>query len=429
MTSRWIVSALVAGLCAAAGAQDSLTLTQALRLARERNGSIRSAAYTARAANSEARATYADFLPNLSPTFTYAPSTNRLYTSAGRGRSGTSGHDFQVAASWRVLDNGSRAFQYSSSRHLARADEYNARQTLRNTLFTVHQQYYDALRAQELLAVQQTQQKRADEILEATKIRVQLEDLPKKDVLQAQADALNARASVLAAENSVSTTQAALKATIGWDSTEELPVLAAVNAPAEMPVLPPLAELTNQSLARRPDLQSNRERVETSRVNVKLAQLAATVNWSVNAEYIRSFARNVNDFSQLRFEATVPLYDGGRSRADIDTRKFNLLASEESLLQTERLARAEIEAAYKVVVQDRERLAASKAALDAAQLNYDAAQESFRLRSSSILDVLTAQVTLVTAQSNYVEALYDLLIAETELDLVTGVPIEGEEQG
>ncbi|MFX8616588.1 TolC family protein, partial [Acinetobacter baumannii] len=62
-------------------------------------------------------------------------------------------------------------------------------------LFDVHSRYFAALRAQELLRVQDAQLKRANEILEQTKVRVQLGDAARINILQAQADALNARAS------------------------------------------------------------------------------------------------------------------------------------------------------------------------------------------------------------------------------------------
>jgi outer membrane protein len=87
---------------------------------------------------------------------------------------------------------------------------------------------------------------------------------------------------------------------------------------------------------------------------------------------------------------------------------------------------AEVEATVKEYTQNALLLEASNLALEAAQLNYNAASEAQRLGASDLIEVLTAQVTLVTAETNRVQALYDLLISEVRLDLVVGDPLPGE---
>ena len=46
--------------------------------------------------------------------------------------------------------------------------------------------------------------------------------------------------------------------------------------------------------------------------------------------------------------------------------------------------------------------------------------------ASELIELLTAQVSLVTAESNYVEARYDTLISRVRLKLATGRPLPGE---
>lgn len=71
---------------------------------------------------------------------------------------------------------------------------------------------------------------------------------------------------------------------------------------------------------------------------------------------------------------------------------------------------------------------AAQAALEAATKNFEAASESQTLGASDLIDVVTAQVSLVTAESNRVEAFYDFLISEVRWKLVTGQPLPGEEE-
>jgi outer membrane protein TolC len=71
-------------------------------------------------------------------------------------------------------------------------------------------------------------------------------------------------------------------------------------------------------------------------------------------------------------------------------------------------------------------LDASDLALKAAQENFNAASESQSLGAGTIIEVTAAQLALVTAETNRVQALYDYLISEMELKLVTGAPLPGE---
>ena len=73
-----------------------------------------------------------------------------------------------------------------------------------------------------------------------------------------------------------------------------------------------------------------------------------------------------------------------------------------------------------------ERLEASKIAVAAAQRNFDAAQESLREGVGTIVEVLTAQLALITAETNLVQATYDAAVAELQLRVATGerLPVE-----
>ncbi len=123
---------------------------------------------------------------------------------------------------------------------------------------------------------------------------------------------------------------------------------------------------------------------------------------------------------------TLPIFDGGNLKAQARFISYNIKADQATLEQAERVVRSDIEAAYKSVTTDQERLDAAQIALDAAQKNYDAAVDSQKAGAYDLLQVLTAQVSLVTAESNQIQALYDYRIAEVNLKLVTGRAIPGE---
>ena len=85
-------------------------------------------------------------------------------------------------------------------------------------------------------------------------------------------------------------------------------------------------------------------------------------------------------------------------------RVFVVEATEELLIQAERNVVAEIESSYKEFDQNIDRLAATKLALEAALINYQAVFESRKAGASEPLELLTAQVSLTTAESHYIKA-------------------------
>jgi outer membrane protein len=406
----------------------SLSLDEAIRMARARNGSVVAAYLNVEAAKSRRQQAWGAFLPTILPTYEYESSQSRIETGPFRGRSGVAESRVGVVASLRLLDSGERDLNLRSSRSLLKAQEAEALQTLRETLFRVISQYYGALRAQELLRVQEAQVERTKKIVEQTRARVDLGDAPQKDILQAEADYLNALASKLGAETRVASTSAELLATIGWPQEAPMPKLVSESEPVLPVQTMTLDEAIQAGQTFRSDLLAQRQRIESQRLAVRRSQIDAGLRWSIDADYTRRFSPNVTDRSALTLLASFPLFDGFQSRERVRIEKFSLSAQESVLVQAERTARAEVESAYKEYALNARRFEAAKLALEAARLNYRAAQESQQdgAQGTNVITVLTAQLSLVTAESNYVEAIFDALISDVRLKLVTGQPLPAE---
>jgi outer membrane protein len=421
---RWVVLCFFSLATGTAGAQDTLTLEEALELAVRRNGTVSAAYWDLEAARARVRQTRALFLPTVVPSFRY-DSQRRAFDA---GAFTSDGAQTFISADWRLLDAGQRQATLDATRASAEGQEMRALQVLRGVIFDVHQQYLEALRSQELERVVDAQVTRAETILAQTKALVEAEEAPRKDILQAQADFLNARVQQITIRNRTAATEANLRALIGWDPAEPMPDLEQPSPELTPEVLPPLEALVQQGLERRPDLQAQREFLEAQRFNVRRARIEQGITWNVDASYARRFTPSSEDSRVLSFLVSYPLFDGGRLREATREQEAAYRGSEAALVQTERGARAEIESAYIQVAQNAERLQAATAALEAARVNYEAAAEAFRLGAAGtdIVTVLTAQVSLVTAESGYIEAVYDYYISSAWLRLVTGQPLLGE---
>lgn len=425
----------VLAACAVMGtAQDQeqpeprkLTLDMALMIARQNNGTVQAAYYNYLSAAASTNVAQAAFLPTVTPRLVIDENRLDQHTGLFKGFTRSSSTSAELNANWRLLDSGERRFNERQAVYSEEQAQLSALQTLRETLFSVHSSFYEALRAQELLRVQEDQVKRAEEILKATEFRSDptIGDLPRKDVSQARADFLNSQVSYQSANNQVANSEANLKAIIGIDQ-DELPELEEPDLGPMTPLDYTLDQAMEEGLENRADLLANRKGLQSREVQVESARLATRIQYSVDASFTRSFSEEVFDRGGLVLQAALPLYDGKSSREQLNATRFSLESFEASVRQAELNAKAEIESAYKAYSQNLIRIQAANAALEAAQENYRFASDSMRLGAGTLLEVLAAQVTLTTAEVNQVQAFYDLLISEVQLRLATGRPMPGE---
>jgi len=413
------------GISATGFGTETLTLDQALKMAKEKNGTIRSAFLQYKTTQSRERQAIGAFLPTITPSYQYSDVRDEVFTGSGKGVISGTSNDSQILARWQILDSGERGWALSASRLDRESAKLGSLYTLRSTLSTVYSSYYKVLRAQDLLRVADTTVKRTDEVLNQTRAQVEQKQLAPKEILQAEADALNAQVSQFEANNSYVAALADLKALIGWDSSSG--DLAVVNPnEATQPISPDKAQVIEQGLKTRPDLQADRLSHKALRYDVLKTDRAKLIDWSLDASYTRSFSEEREENRALTFLVSIPLFDGFYTKEANRQAKLSYEASQSRLTQSERTAKAEIETAYDQHKQNVARLKVAAAALAASQKNYAAAQESFKLGAGTILDVLTAEVSLRTAESNEIQARYDAIVSRVQLALASGETVAGE---
>lgn len=422
----------MAGTTAHAFAQDALTLDQALLLGRQRNTAILSAQRQVDIARAALSQSQAAFLPTVDLTYSYADERIDNFQVAGNNPLRTTltrGGLFSVSTSWTILDTGERRLGVKSARFGLQAQQALSQQALRSTLADVFSLYVEALRAEELERVAASEVGRAESVVKQAEAQAKVGAIAEKDVYQPRADALNAKVEYLSAQNDASRAIANLKAGIGWDEAKPLPPLAPLDALTleEVPLDPLQADALG--LRDRLDLQAQRRQVDQFSVAASLAKVEAGP--TLNADYSYSRKRGgLGDSGQGAFALLLsyPLYDGGIRRDDIRIAEANLDVAKLDLLQAERDARAQIESLVQENILGKQRIEAANLALEAAKINFEKVSEASRLgaEGTDLVAVSTAQVSLVVAETNAVQAQYDYAIARINLRLATGQSVPGE---
>lgn len=182
--------------------------------------------------------------------------------------------------------------------------------------------------------------------------------------------------------------------------------------------------LSNELLLKGVDLNSNyniqllEEQINLASMQVGLEKATALPNLSAVYSYTYKIAKSTFDMSPnhvIGLQANIPLFASGQryvrtKQANINLEKaknnYDLIA--ESMLLQEKQLRFNLNSAIETLEQQNE-------AMNVAQRVFESITRKYQYGTSSSLDVTTANTSLLQAQNNYINAMMDVLTAQTEL--------------
>lgn len=426
MSYRWIATIALALLAGQIISQEQLTLNQAVRLALEHNGDLIASRLNTEAARARTDGAKSQYFPTVSPNYRYQTFATR---ANGQTTSGDS-RVFDVSADWLALDTGQRNLSYQQARTSLSSSVEAQRLATKQLIFLTIRAYYDVTRRKELLRVAQASVERSQRLYDLAKFQADpaIGTAPQKDVLQAEADLANSQVQVIGAQNSFETSTTELKRLIGWDLRKPLPELEPT--PEIQPVAdkPSLEQLWQVALRDRPDIRQEALSLQLQRLGLQSAKLRLLPSLQVVASGVSRIDPNRSDTGQISVAASYPLFDAGLTRANHREAQASYDAARYRYEQSERDAQAEVEQTLLNYTESERRAEASKKAVAAAQKNYEAARDSLAEGAGTVIEVLTAQVLLVTAETSFIQAVYDFYVAELQLRLAIGADLPEEKQ-
>lgn len=122
----------------------------------------------------------------------------------------------------------------------------------------------------------------------------------------------------------------------------------------------------------------------------------------------------------LGLSASVPIYDFGGRKARVERAK---LATQKVINQrndAQRSVQLEVLNARATFTANNDRLAVTKSNLELAQRIYDVTQVKYREGVGSSIEIVQAEQALYESQANYLNALYETLVAKEDLFLALG---------
>ena len=445
-TRRLLTAALLTGLAASSlAAQETrrVTLQEALRLAAYNSPTMVTARQDVRVARAQERQTLGAFLPNLNTTGNESYTPVRIDATTGGAASAGSGTPYNQRYGFSASLDLFTGFRRGANRSAASAttdlrEATRVRQEYAVALST-KQAFFNALAAMELVAVAETRLRRAAEQLNLVSEKLRLGATTRSDSLRSRVEYGNAQLQLIQARADQRNTQATLGRAVGTeglvapvpDTTLEVR-LGALDT----------AALRREALAAAPSVREAEMTLVSAQASLRASRAAylPTISASLN----QSWSRALNGmFSATPFEVvrggdttlnrmpfvgsrslsvsfSYPIFDRFQRETSVATASSSVISAE----ARRRDARLFLDAN---LTQALASLEAASAKIDIARVSVAAAEEDlrmqrerYRLGTSTIVEVLTTQVSLDQAQVDLVRARYDYLVARAQLEAYVG---------
>lgn len=414
----------------APAAARRLSLRDALALAQGSNVSIKQRRADAEAAAAAARSTSAQQKPSVSTT-TYATlgdSSNTFSTSPGvdpRNVIRIPPHPFadqNLMLMVPLFTGGSLAGRTASSRNQAAAASAGVAGVRLTVSAEVTQAYANAALGNALVAVAQAQQSAEDEQVRITAEKVQTGRLAPVDLLREQAAQAEARQSVLAAVNAQAQALVTLRSLLDLPQSSALALTDTLDTLiASPPTLPASLGAALIDAKRRPELIAAEAQIQAAQSAVRSAEGAyAPQVYGVAMGDASAGAGVGRNGYTLGLTASLPLYDDGQRRADVDGAKARAERASADAQQAELQVEQETASAWLTQQTAAAQVSATAAGVAAAQEGYALANLRYNAGKSTTAERLDALATLVRAQGAFAQAQADVVTSQARLQAAIG---------
>jgi len=303
------------------------------------------------------------------------------------------------------------------------------RNTLDQLIATVKTQFYQIIVNRELVKVNQQSVELLDAQLKDQQNRFEAGTVPRFNVLQAEVAYYNQLPQLITAQNNLRISKLQLAKTLGLYFQPRRGEDPPLEALGEMPYIPRpinLADAIEMGKERRPFLKQARANVlnQLQQVRATAGQWLPNITTTGGAEWVSSPVNSsFHDISKgwlALVQGSVPIWDSGAIAGQVIQQRA--LLSEQKITYDDdvRQVELEIQQAYSNLQQNEELVKSQ-------EKNVELADEALRLAKARLdagagvqLDVLNAQVQLLTAQSTRLQALFGYNSSLAEFDRATG---------
>lgn len=318
------------------------------------------------------------------------------------------------------------------------AAQYDIETIKNNISLQVAQQYLNVLLNKEIVKINQSAVDNAQKLYNRAKITTEVGTTPQTTLAEAEAALAREKQNLKSSEVNVNRSLFSLAQLMLLPDYRELDVQdvavenGSVNAPLHSAenILETAYQLQPQIKAAESRIKSAEAQTEVTRTSFypsvsASAGLSTFYFNSLNSRESRNYFQQYKDNfgQQLGVTASVPVFNKGITKVQIEQAKINedlaknsLQQQQQDIKQSVQQAQFDAESNYEIFVSAQEAEKSSKLALEFAEKSYEAGR-------SSIYDVNNARNNYASAQGTTAQAKYNYLFSLKLLEFYAGIPL------
>ena len=404
-----------------------LTLEDALKIALSENPTVKIADQTIESKKYAKKGAYASLWPEISASATY-----QRYIK--KQRLHFNGDDIEIGTANNITAGVNAALplvnaQLWKSLKLSAMDVELAVEQARSSRIDMVEQvskaFYQVLLAKDSYNVYKRVYDNAIENHRIVEKRYSVGQVSEYDFIRSQVSVANAEPNVFNAENSIVLALWQLKALLGVDLAKDIDCAgsladfeALLTSHIEMN-----ADLSANSSIRQLEIQ---ERMLDKSIEVKraanLPSLALSIgyNYVVMNETLNFSEYQWNPYSVAAFSLNIPIFAGGKRRAEVNQAKIDLNNLQLQRENVERQLRTAVMSYYSNMLTNVKQYHASSQTISQAKRGYDIAVKRYEVGGGTLVDVDNSQLAYTQAELTRSTAIYNYLVNQVSMAKILG---------
>jgi outer membrane protein len=296
----------------------------------------------------------------------------------------------------------------------------------RNVAFQVTEAYYRLMQAERMADVAAKSVEQVDAQVRRAKTFFERGAVARNDVLRAQLGLAAAQQRLIQAKGNVLLARSRLATLLGRPAGLLIETVDDGRDPAGTP-LPPPEDAEARAVEARIELKEVTARTEQARTAVRLAKskMLPQINLVGNYTHSAGQAFAPANAAFVGAMASWDIWEGGGTYYGIDEAKARVAQALSARRKAEDLIRLDVRSAYVGVTTAAEALEVTRHAVEQAEENFRIEQKRYESTSNTSFDVLDAETQLTTARGQHQAAIYDCIIAHSNLARAMGAKRPG----
>jgi outer membrane protein len=378
--------------------------------------------YAARSAAADLMVAKGDRYPEINATIGGSRLDN-ITTERRMGPSYT-GQNSSLGLTWLLFDFGGRGASIEEKRRTLIAADFTHNAAIQDQVFNVIEAYFTYANAKTLEKALETSMKEASTALDAANERHINGLATIADVLQAKTSLSQALLNLENARGRVKTIRGALATAMGIPANTPYDI-------EDIPMDPPVDNIVTAvddyirlAEANSPDLAAQRNRAEASMAHTEVSRSEIYPSLSLGNTVSSAYSDLDSEFkadNSAVLQLKIPIWDGSirrnkllKSEQDAETQKAKLQSLRQSII-------LQVWSSYFTLQTSVERLKAVNDLIASAASSYDVSLGRYKEGVGALLDMLSAQSTLMNARAQQISAQSDWYISFSRLARDTGM--------